>query len=61
MVKKITAVNGNLSDLINVLNTVLEDYGDMEVVVCGVRPINIYHADDVGAILLDDNANLEED
>lgn len=59
MIRKVTAVNGNLSDLINALNEVLKDCGDMEVTVCGVRPINIYHADGMNAIVLDDDSNLE--
>ena len=58
--KKITAVNGGVSDLIAVLQTILEDYCDMNVSVCGVMPIQIYWDDDNGVIVLDDNPNLEE-
>lgn len=59
--KKITAVNGSLSDLIAVLQTVQEDYCDMNVSVGGVQPIQIYWDDENGAIVLDDDANLGEE
>ena len=59
--KKITAVNGGVSDLIAVLGTVLEDYCDMNVSVCGVMPIQIYWDDDNGYIVLDSNPDLEDE
>lgn len=61
MMKKITAVNGSISDLINVLNTVQEDYCDMNIAVCGVQPIQIYWDNEHGTIVLDDNPDLEEE
>lgn len=60
MVRKITTVCGNISDLINVLGTVAEDCGDIEVTVCGSQAISIYHADGENAIVLDDNPSLDE-
>ena len=59
--KKITAVNGSLSDLIAILQTVLEDYGDMDVTVCGVMPIQIYYDSEHCGIVLDDDPHLEEE
>ena len=59
--RKITAVNGNLSDLVAVLNTVLQDEGDMDVTVCGAMPIHIYCDDKNHGIILDSEGNLEEE
>ena len=61
MMKKITEVNGSVSDLIAVLQEIQKEYCDMHVAVCGVYPIQIYWDMDNGAIILDDQDGLEEE
>lgn len=58
--KKIAEVNGHVSLLIEELQNVYGKYGDVEVTVCGVQPIQIYLDDENGVIVLDENADLED-
>lgn len=59
--KKVCAVNGSVSDLVKVLNGILEDYCDMNISVCGVMPVQVYWDDNNGTIILDNNADLEDE
>ena len=61
MMKKITEVNGSISDLIAVLQEIQKEYCDIQVAVCGVQPIQIYWDMDNGAIILDSEDDLEEE
>ena len=58
--KKITAVNGCISDLIAILQTVQEDYGNLPVSIGGQTIVNMYWDNENGYLVLDDDANLEE-
>ena len=58
--KKITAVNGCISDLIAILRTVQEDYCDLPVAIGGQTVVNMYWDEENGYLVLDDNPNLEE-